>query len=128
METRIETDTKIFCRGEVTSPGRGNRTPTEDVVKKILNEPVLFLIRFYRKVISPCLPNSCRFEPTCSVYALKCFERFGFFQALFYTTKRILRCHPFCKGGFDPVPADFCCRGEVTSPGRGSRAPTEGIL
>ncbi|MFZ0369878.1 MAG: membrane protein insertion efficiency factor YidD [Halobacillus sp.] len=62
------------------------------------------LIKFYRKGISPFFPPSCRFQPTCSEYGLEAFKRFGFFKAAYLTIKRILKCHPFHKGGFDPVP------------------------
>ncbi|OGQ93166.1 MAG: membrane protein insertion efficiency factor YidD [Deltaproteobacteria bacterium RIFOXYA12_FULL_61_11] len=61
------------------------------------------LIRAYRLLLSPLLPRSCRFHPTCSRYALECFERFGFFTALGKTLHRLLRCHPFHPGGHDPV-------------------------
>ena len=62
------------------------------------------LIRFYRRYISPYKPACCRFEPTCSAYALEAFTKRGFFAALLLTTWRILRCNPFGKGGYDPVP------------------------
>lgn len=71
----------------------------------LFNRLMIFFIRLYKKALSPCLPTSCRFEPTCSVYALECFARFGFLRAFLYMVKRILRCHPFCEGGFDPVPS-----------------------
>ncbi len=71
---------------------------------KILNKFFIYLIVFYKKVISPSLPQSCRFYPSCSEYALECFESFGFFKALFLSLYRIIRCNPFSKGGYDPVP------------------------
>ncbi|MDJ0622778.1 MAG: membrane protein insertion efficiency factor YidD [Desulfocapsaceae bacterium] len=64
----------------------------------------LALIRMYRYVISPLLPPSCRFTPTCSHYAIEAFERYGFLKGAFLTAKRILRCHPLCRGGYDPLP------------------------
>ncbi|MBQ9976423.1 MAG: membrane protein insertion efficiency factor YidD [Clostridia bacterium] len=64
----------------------------------------IFLIRFYRKFISPLFPPTCRFTPTCSQYALEAFEKHGCIKGLFLTVWRILRCNPFCKGGHDPVP------------------------
>lgn len=67
----------------------------------------LGLIRFYQKWISPLKPSCCRFVPTCSEYALEAFRRHGFVKGLLLTVKRILRCNPFGKGGFDPVPSDF---------------------
>lgn len=60
------------------------------------------LIEFYQKHI-PHQP-SCRFKPTCSQYALEAFTKFNFFYASFLSIKRILRCNPFSKGGYDPVP------------------------
>ncbi|WP_226579041.1 membrane protein insertion efficiency factor YidD [Halobacillus litoralis] len=65
---------------------------------------MIAIIHFYRKGISPFFPPSCRFQPTCSTYGLEAFERFGFFKGCFLTVKRILKCHPFHPGGFDPVP------------------------
>ncbi|MGM8216249.1 membrane protein insertion efficiency factor YidD [Bacillaceae bacterium W0354] len=64
----------------------------------------IFLIKIYRKYISPLKGPSCRFQPTCSQYGIEAFERFGFFKGLYLTVKRILKCHPFHPGGFDPVP------------------------
>ncbi|MCA0983163.1 membrane protein insertion efficiency factor YidD [Halobacillus yeomjeoni] len=65
---------------------------------------MIWIIQFYRKGISPFFPPSCRFQPTCSEYGLEAFRRFGFFKGLYLTIKRILKCQPFHKGGFDPVP------------------------
>lgn len=65
------------------------------------------IIRFYRKFISPMKAPCCRFLPTCSEYALEAFHRHGFFKGLFLSVRRIFRCNPFGKGGFDPVPSDF---------------------
>lgn len=65
---------------------------------------MIFIVRLYKKVLSPILPNSCRFTPTCSSYAIEAFEKRGFFAGLILTVWRILRCNPFCKGGYDPVP------------------------
>ncbi|MBH0229429.1 membrane protein insertion efficiency factor YidD [Halobacillus yeomjeoni] len=65
---------------------------------------MIWIIQFYRKGISPFFPPSCRFQPTCSEYGLEAFRRFGFFKGMYLTVKRILKCQPFHKGGFDPVP------------------------
>ncbi|MBP3436361.1 MAG: membrane protein insertion efficiency factor YidD [Clostridia bacterium] len=65
---------------------------------------ILSLIRFYRARISPLKPPCCRFTPTCSAYALEAFQNRGFFAAFFLTVWRILRCNPFFKAGYDPVP------------------------
>ena len=65
----------------------------------------IWLIRFYQKFLSPLKRNPCcRFTPTCSAYALEAFTKRGFFVGFGLTVWRILRCNPFCAGGFDPVP------------------------
>lgn len=62
------------------------------------------LIRFYQKGISPLKKPCCRFTPTCSQYAIEAISTFGAFKGSFMALWRILRCNPFCKGGYDPVP------------------------
>ena len=64
------------------------------------------LIRGYRLLISPLFPPSCRFQPTCSSYALTAIARFGALKGSILAAKRILRCHPWHPGGYDPVPAN----------------------
>ncbi|HET7613296.1 MAG TPA: membrane protein insertion efficiency factor YidD [Gemmatimonadaceae bacterium] len=64
----------------------------------------VLLIRGYQVGISPLLPASCRYYPTCSAYALEAFERYGVIKGFRLSTMRILRCHPFRAGGYDPVP------------------------
>ncbi len=64
----------------------------------------IWLVRLYQKFISPIKPSCCRFTPTCSAYAIEAFEKRGFFVGLFLTVWRILRCNPFCRAGYDPVP------------------------
>ena len=64
----------------------------------------LLLIRFYRGFLSPLKPPSCRYIPTCSEYAMIAVEKYGAAKGSFLAIKRILRCHPFHKGGYDPVP------------------------
>ena len=70
------------------------------MAKKIL----LLLIRFYRRCISPLFPPCCRFYPTCSAYALEAVTKYGAAKGGFMALKRILKCHPFLPGGYDPVP------------------------
>ncbi|MBQ6908159.1 MAG: membrane protein insertion efficiency factor YidD [Clostridia bacterium] len=65
----------------------------------------IFCIRFYQRHLSPLKRYShCRFTPTCSEYAIGVLEKYGFFKGSFLAIRRILRCNPFCKGGYDPVP------------------------
>lgn len=64
----------------------------------------LFLIRFYRRNISPLKQPCCRFIPTCSEYALEAVEKYGALKGSWLALRRLLRCHPLCKGGYDPVP------------------------
>ena len=69
-------------------------------MKKIL----IALVRFYRKYISPAFPSHCRFIPTCSQYAMEAIKKYGAIKGTYLACRRILRCHPFAKGGYDPVP------------------------
>lgn len=68
-----------------------------------MNKLIIKLIKVYQKTPTH-LHNACRFEPTCSNYALESFENFNFFKASFLTIKRLIRCRPFGKFGYDPVP------------------------
>lgn len=62
------------------------------------------MIRAYQLCISPFLPQSCRYYPTCSAYCMEAIEKYGFFKGVWLGIKRVLRCHPFHAGGYDPVP------------------------
>ncbi|MDZ7796405.1 MAG: membrane protein insertion efficiency factor YidD [Candidatus Marinimicrobia bacterium] len=64
----------------------------------------LSLIRFYQRAVSPYLGRSCRFYPSCSQYTHEAINRYGAFKGLGFGLKRILKCHPFHPGGYDPVP------------------------
>ncbi|ABB14473.1 membrane protein insertion efficiency factor YidD [Carboxydothermus hydrogenoformans] len=65
---------------------------------------ILLLIRFYQKFVSPILGSNCRFYPSCSQYTYEAIERYGVIYGSYLGIKRILRCHPFTPGGYDPVP------------------------
>lgn len=65
---------------------------------------VLWVLKSYKKYLSPLLPPACRFEPTCSVYMYQAIARKGLVKGLVLGLKRIARCHPFSAGGYDPVP------------------------
>jgi putative membrane protein insertion efficiency factor len=62
------------------------------------------LVRCYQVALSPLLPASCRFYPSCSAYAVEALERHGALKGSWLTIRRLARCHPFCPGGYDPVP------------------------
>jgi len=62
------------------------------------------LVKAYRLLLSPWLGSSCRFEPTCSAYALQALDRFGAAKGSYLTLARLGHCHPWCQGGLDPVP------------------------
>lgn len=64
---------------------------------------LIFFIRGYRLLISPLLPPSCRFTPTCSEYAIQAIEKYGALRGVYLGARRLLRCHPFHAGGYDPV-------------------------
>jgi putative membrane protein insertion efficiency factor len=64
----------------------------------------IFLIRFYQYAISPYFPSSCRYRPNCSQYALEAIRKYGILKGSYLAARRLLRCHPFHAGGYDPVP------------------------
>jgi uncharacterized protein len=84
---------------------------------------VLSLIRFYRTTLSPALPSSCRFYPTCSAYAAEAVERFGVWKGTGLALRRLLRCRPFGGYGYDPVPEQ-----EVPGKKEQEKAVTSGSL
>ena len=73
-------------------------------VKNLPMKGMLVMLRFYKREISPMLPPCCRYIPTCSQYALEAVEKYGAVKGGWLAAKRILRCHPFHEGGYDPVP------------------------
>ena len=70
----------------------------------IVRGSALFLLRGYKRFISPLLPPMCRFEPTCSVYTMQAVEKHGVIRGVWLGMRRLARCHPFNPGGWDPVP------------------------
>ncbi|MBR5646260.1 MAG: membrane protein insertion efficiency factor YidD [Treponema sp.] len=73
-------------------------------LKKFAVKFLCLLIRFYQICISPLFPGKCRYTPTCSAYALEAIKKYGPGKGLYLSIKRILRCNPYHKGGYDPVP------------------------
>ncbi|MCD6471654.1 membrane protein insertion efficiency factor YidD [Candidatus Aerophobetes bacterium] len=71
--------------------------------KKIGKNIGIGLIRFYQRCVSPLFPPSCRFYPTCSQYTLEAIKKYGLIKGGYLGIKRILRCHPFNPGGYDPL-------------------------
>jgi len=65
---------------------------------------ILGLIRIYQLTLSPLLGSNCRFEPTCSAYATEAIKKFGVLKGGYLSFRRLLKCHPFHEGGYDPVP------------------------
>ncbi len=68
-----------------------------------MKQIAILILRSYKYAISPLLPPSCRFTPTCSEYATEAITRYGFWKGLLLGLKRLSRCHPFSEGGYDPV-------------------------
>ena len=71
---------------------------------RILSLPLILLVKIYQLVISPWLGPKCRFNPSCSHYAIEAFNKHGIFRGFWLTLKRIARCHPWGGSGYDPVP------------------------
>lgn len=70
----------------------------------MMRKLVVLLLRGYKRFISPFLPPMCRFEPTCSVYAMEAVSKYGVLRGTWLAVRRLFRCHPFHPGGWDPVP------------------------
>ncbi|WP_336944999.1 membrane protein insertion efficiency factor YidD [Asaia sp. HN010] len=73
-------------------------------VRKLVLSCLLILLHVYRRFISPQLGTNCRFHPSCSAYAQEALTRHGIGRGLWLTVRRLARCHPYCRGGVDPVP------------------------
>jgi uncharacterized protein len=74
------------------------------VIRRSAQFLMIFVVRAYQVVLGPMLPPACRYTPTCSQYALEALERHGPWRGGMLAIRRILRCHPFRMGGYDPVP------------------------
>ena len=73
----------------------------------MMQKLLMALVKGYRLLLSPWLGSSCRFEPTCSAYSLQALEQHGAAAGSYLTVRRLVRCHPWCDGGCDPVPAEL---------------------
>jgi putative membrane protein insertion efficiency factor len=80
-------------------------TPLENELapQSVLRDLTIGILRIYKRWISPMIPSACRFHPTCSEYMIEAVERHGAIRGLWLGVRRLLRCHPFHQGGFDPV-------------------------
>jgi putative membrane protein insertion efficiency factor len=77
------------------------------VINNICSGFIILIIKVYQALVSPLLPASCRFYPSCSAYAIDALKKHGVIKGLYLAVRRILRCHPLNDGGFDPVPETF---------------------
>ena len=79
------------------------------LIRHIISFPFILLIKLYQWIISPILPNSCRYEPTCSTYAIEAIQQCGVIKGLYLGIKRIVSCNPWGGSGYDPVPKNCNC-------------------
>jgi putative membrane protein insertion efficiency factor len=77
-----------------------------NAVSRLLAQPLIWLVKLYRVAISPWLGGNCRFDPTCSNYAIEALQRHGVLRGSWLAARRIARCHPWGGSGYDPVPGD----------------------
>lgn len=90
-------------------------TPSGDC-HRVMKWILISLIRVYRWVLSPLFPPVCRFQPTCSQYAMEAIARFGVFKGSWLAVRRVSRCHPLHPGGYDPVPPVASAPPQTDSP------------
>lgn len=74
------------------------------VLNKIISKILIFFVLMYQKILSPYIPSSCRYTPTCSTYMIESLKKYGIFKGSYLGIIRILKCNPFNSGGYDPVP------------------------
>jgi len=72
-------------------------------INRYLVKLCICLVKFYRKFISPLKGPTCRFYPTCSQYSIEAFKKYGLIKGMYLTVRRVLKCHPFHPGGYDPL-------------------------
>ncbi|MFQ6673948.1 MAG: membrane protein insertion efficiency factor YidD [Fidelibacterota bacterium] len=91
----------------VINPSDRSKLPSPlqpNALSLIVSKGIVAILTAYRLLLSPLFPPACRFHPTCSEYAVAAFKKHSLAHAVALTLKRILRCHPWSKGGFDPLP------------------------
>lgn len=95
-----------MLKGRSATLSTGKHIPEKEIgpVSRVVRVLATVLVRGYQLVLSPVMPGSCRFSPSCSHYALEAFRRHAPVRAFWLTARRIGRCHPFHPGGNDPVP------------------------
>ena len=72
-------------------------------INRYLSKLLIYLVRFYQKFISPLKGPTCRFYPTCSQYSIEAIKKYGALKGIYLTMRRLLKCHPFHTGGYDPL-------------------------
>ncbi|MBN2158011.1 MAG: membrane protein insertion efficiency factor YidD [Spirochaetes bacterium] len=78
-----------------------------NIIDTLFSGFIILIIKVYRTILSPLLPSSCRFYPSCSAYAIDALKKHGLVKGVYLAVRRIVRCHPLNDGGFDPVPDTF---------------------
>lgn len=94
--------------GDRRNGGTADQSEADSVRGGLAARMLIAIIRVYQWTIAPLLPNCCRFEPTCSHYAVEALRLHGFWRGTGLTIWRLMRCQPFCRGGVDPVPPRRC--------------------
>ena len=72
-------------------------------INRYISKLLIYLVRFYQKFISPLKGPTCRFDPTCSQYSIEAIKKYGALKGIYLTMRRLLKCHPFHTGGYDPL-------------------------